>query len=75
MTKRVVSQSGATATVATLEDISGSAYVLPPATASSLGGVKMGATVADCTVAIDGTSAGTQLNALIASLKAAGVIA
>ncbi|HHL9592739.1 TPA: head fiber protein [Citrobacter braakii] len=75
MTKRVVSQSGATATVATLEDISGSAYVLPAATASDLGGVKKGATVAACTVAADGTSAGTQLNALIASLKAAGVIA
>lgn len=75
MTKRVVSQSGATATVATLEDISGSAYVLPAATASDLGGVKRGATVAACTVAADGTSAGTQLNALIASLKAAGVIA
>ena len=75
MTERVVSQSGATATVATLEDISGSAYVLPAATASDLGGVKKGATVAACTVAADGTSAGTQLNALIASLKAAGVIA
>lgn len=47
----------------------------PLATATVAGAVKKGATVANATVAADGTSAGTQLNALIASLKAAGVIA
>lgn len=44
------------------------------ATASTAGVVKKGVAVAPCTVAADGTSAGTQLNALIASLKTAGVI-
>lgn len=37
-------------------------------------GVKAAA-VANCTVAADGTSAGTQLNALLASLRAAGTLA
>ena len=38
-------------------------------------GFTPGAPVANATVAADGTSAGTQLNALLASLRAAGVIA
>lgn len=33
-----------------------------------------GAAVANCTVAADGTSAGTQLNALLASLRAGNII-
>lgn len=45
-----------------------------PATASTFGTVKKGAAVTNCTVAADGTSAGTQLNALLVSLRAAGVI-
>lgn len=45
------------------------------ATATVVGGVKRGVAVANATVAADGTSAGTQLNALLASLRAAGVIA
>ena len=44
------------------------------ATATASGNVKKGAAVANCTVAADGTSAGTQLNALLASLRTAGVI-
>lgn len=44
------------------------------ATTATAGVVKKGVAVAPCTVAADGTSAGTQLNALIASLKTAGVI-
>lgn len=36
---------------------------------------KMGAAVEDCTVDEDGTSAGTQLNLLLAQLRLAGVIA
>ena len=44
------------------------------ATASQAGTVKKGAAVANCTVAADGTSAGTQLNLLLASLRTAGVI-
>lgn len=31
--------------------------------------------VANCTVAADGTSAGTQLNALLAALRTAGILA
>ncbi|MEG0870255.1 MAG: head fiber protein [Hafnia sp.] len=75
MPTRVISAGGVPTTVANMGDVEGGAYVLPAATTNDLGGVKKGATVADCTVAADGTSAGTQLNALIASLKAAGVIA
>ena len=74
MTERVIGQSGKTVVVATLADVSGSAYVLPAANTTTIGGVKQAATVANCTVAADGTSAGTQLNALIASLRAAGHI-
>lgn len=48
---------------------------VPEATATVVGGVKKGAAVAPITPAADGTAAGTALNALIASLKAAGVIA
>lgn len=74
MTVRVVGASGVPVDAATLDDISGDAYVLPAATATVLGGVKKAATVANCTVATDGTSAGTQLNALLTSLRAAGII-
>mgnify|MGYP003181646590 CR=1 FL=1 len=74
MPKRVIAQSGATVEVATMADVSGDAYELPPATPTTLGGVKKAATVANCTVAADGTSAGTQLNALLTSLRAAGII-
>jgi hypothetical protein len=74
MTARVIGQSGKSVEVATIEDVDGEAYTLPPAAPTVLGGVKKAATVADCTVAADGTSAGTQLNALIASLRAAGII-
>ncbi|EKN5964986.1 hypothetical protein DVQ09_21000 [Yersinia enterocolitica] len=70
MTTNVIHQSGKTVKVAT----SGDAYVLPAATPTVLGGVKKAATVANCTVAADGTSAGTQLNALLTSLRAAGII-
>lgn len=38
-------------------------------------GITAGVAVANATVATDGTSAGTQLNALLASLRAAGIIA
>ncbi|HEN3397000.1 TPA: hypothetical protein U5D83_002514 [Yersinia enterocolitica] len=73
MTVRVVGASGVPVDAASPSDIPGG-YVLPAATATVLGGVKKAATVANCTVAADGTSAGTQLNALIASLRAAGHI-
>ncbi|MEA9983653.1 head fiber protein [Subtercola sp. RTI3] len=44
------------------------------ATAGTAGQVKKAALVAPATVAADGTSAGTQLNALIVSLRTAGII-
>lgn len=44
-------------------------------TASARGGVLLGSAVANCTVAADGTSAGTQLNLLLAQLRTAGIIA
>lgn len=74
MPKRVIAQSGKAVEVATMDDVDGEAYTLPPAAPATLGGVKQAATVANCTVAADGTSAGTQLNALIASLRDAGII-
>ena len=43
--------------------------------ASTAGLVKRGVAVTNATVAADGTSAGTQLNALLVSLRNAGVIA
>ncbi|MBW5868597.1 hypothetical protein H0I69_12395 [Yersinia enterocolitica] len=55
-------------------DSPGDAVTVPAATTTVIGGVKKAATVANCTVAADGTSAGTQLNALLASLRAAGII-
>ncbi|MDI3361160.1 head fiber protein [Lelliottia sp. V89_10] len=71
MSQKCISTGGYPVEVATPTD----PVTIPAATATVIGGVKKGATVAACTVAADGTSAGTQLNALIASLKAAGVIA
>ena len=47
-------------------------YTLPNASSSTVGGVKQGAAVTDATGSED---AHTQLNALLASLRAAGVIA
>lgn len=48
---------------------------LPAASASVRGGVQRGVAVANATVATDGTSAGTQLNALLVALRNAGIIA
>ena len=49
----------------------GETYILPAATTSALGGVKMGAAVADATAA----PTQEEFNTLLASLRAAGVIA
>lgn len=43
--------------------------------ANVVASIARGAAVANCTVAADGTSAGTQLNALLAALRTVGVIA
>ncbi|HGE9146147.1 TPA: head fiber protein [Yersinia enterocolitica] len=70
MTVRVVGASG----VPVIAASPGDAVTVPAATTTVIGGVKKAATVANCTVAADGTSAGTQLNALLMSLRAAGII-
>ena len=53
------------------------AYTLPAAAANAIGGVKKGAAVAatDVTDAATAKAVGATVNALIASLKAAGVLA
>lgn len=50
-------------------------YTLPAATSAALGGVKQGAAVADVAADADAAALATKINELIASLKAAGVIA
>ena len=50
-------------------------YTLPAATSAALGGVKQGAAVAAVAVAADAATIAAKVNELIASLKAAGVIA
>lgn len=50
-------------------------YTLPAATSTALGGVKQGAAVADAAADADAAALATKINELIASLKAAGVIA
>ena len=56
---------------ATVEGFGGGSYVLPAATTATLGGVLEGAAVADAT----SETVLTQLNALLASLRTAGIIA
>lgn len=50
-------------------------YTLPAATSAALGGVKQGAAVADAAADANAAALATKINELIASLKAAGVIA
>lgn len=57
-----------------VKDLIAATAAAQPATTTVAGVVKKAATVANCTVATDGTSAGTQLNALLTSLRAAGMI-
>lgn len=73
MPTRVIAQSGATAVVANMDDVSGGGYVLPAATTSTLGGVKKMATQADST-ATDVAGLVADFNALLAKARAAGLI-
>ena len=59
----------------TLEVTNGITSTTATATSSAAGLVKQGVAVANITPATDGTTAGTALNALLASLRTAGVIA
>lgn len=53
----------------------GGTYTLPAATASALGGVKQAAAVADAASDADAAAIVTTLNALLASLRTAGIVA
>lgn len=79
----VVGQNGAPTQVATMEDVSGDAYVLPAATTTVLGGVKKSATVAavPAQTVTDIATAQTAVNtivtnqnAILTALKAAGIM-
>lgn len=74
--KLYVSQNGGGKSTVTAAEVAALATdALPAPTASVRGGVLQGTAVPNCTVAADGTSAGTQLNLLLAQLRAAGIIA
>jgi len=73
MPTRVIAQSGATAVVANMDDVSSGGYVLPAATTSTLGGVKKMATQADST-ATDVAGLVADFNALLAKARTAGLI-
>ena len=53
----------------------GGTYTLSAATASALGGVKQAAAVADAASDADAAAIVTTLNALLASLRTAGIVA
>ena len=67
--------NGGRATVKTSEIASLATGALQAPTASVRGGVLRGAAVANITPATDGTTAGQALNALLAQLRIAGIIA
>ena len=73
MTVRVIGASGVPVTAATLDDISGDAYVLPPATTAEIGGVKKLATQADST-ATDVGGLLADFNAFLAKARTAGLM-
>ncbi|HEJ7052532.1 TPA: hypothetical protein SMF43_001476 [Serratia marcescens] len=73
MPTRAIAQSGSTVEVATMDDVSGEAYVLPAATTSAIGGVKKMPAQADST-ATDAAGVVTDLNALLAKLRTAGIL-
>lgn len=73
MPTRVIAQSGSTVEVATMDDVSGGGYVLPAATTSAIGGVKKMPAQADST-ATDAAGVVTDLNALLAKLRTAGIL-
>lgn len=74
MPRKVMSASGMPVMAATPDDIEGGGYTLPAATTAKLGGVKMGAAVPNST-ATDVATLVTDYNKLLASLRAAGIIA
>ena len=73
MPKRVVGASGVPVTVADMSDVAGGGYVLPAATTAAIGGVKKMTAQADST-ATDAAGVVTDLNALLAKLRTAGIM-
>jgi len=75
-TQLYASQNNGGRASVTIQDIGNlvGGSTVPNATTSTAGIVKEATAVANCTVAADGTSAGTQLNALLAALRTAGVL-
>ena len=73
MPTKCMSVGGYPVNVATPEDVDGEAYTLPPATTTTIGGVKKMANQAD-TTATDVAGLVTDFNALLAKLKAAGMM-
>ncbi|RZF18810.1 head fiber protein [Serratia marcescens] len=73
MPTRVIAQSGSTVEVATMDDVSGEAYVLPAATTSAIGGVKKMAAQTDST-ATDVAGLLADFNALLAKARTAGLM-
>lgn len=73
MTERVIGQSGKTVVVATLADVDGDAYVLPPATTAAIGGVKKMASQTDST-ATDVAGLLADFNAFLAKARTAGMM-
>ncbi|HHK5694732.1 MULTISPECIES: head fiber protein [Serratia] len=73
MPKRVVGASGVPVEVATMDDVSGEAYVLPAATTSAIGGVKKMPAQADST-ATDVAGLLADFNALLAKARTAGLM-
>lgn len=73
MSTKCISTGGYPVEVATMEDVDGETYTLPAATTAALGGVKKMAAQADST-ATDVAGLVTDFNALLAKLKAAGMM-
>lgn len=73
MPKKVMSASGMPVTVATIDDIEGGEYTLPPAAPGVLGGVTQGEAVPD-SVATDVATLTADFNALVTVLRGTGIL-
>ena len=76
-TKLYASQENGGKASVSIQDVAtlvGEASTIPAATTATEGVVLQSTAVADCVPAADGTSAGTQLNALLAALRTAGIV-
>lgn len=71
MTERVISQSGKTVEVATMDDVTGEAADIPAATTTTNGTVKQAAAVA----AVTDAPTADNFNALLTALKNSGIMA